>query len=144
MCALGHQVVLPFGGGLSHLQNNPGNVHQILYPRYLRELRRRYGVGEACQEEPIGSWSVTGAAKIFFKYVNLIIPFSHSDSFNGYSLLFQKRPKSLQPGLFPPHLCAPFFPCSQLCSCTVPFQCLKLQTTPIFSGSPRCMYMCFP
>ena len=78
--------------------------------------------GGLSREDPIGSWSVTGAAKMFSKYVNLIIPFFHSESFNGYSLLFQKRLKSLQGPLASVHLIFVHHssPCSQLCSCTVP------------------------
>ena len=46
---------LPFGGGFSHLENNSGNLHQILLSRYFREELKQRIWGEGLSwEGPIG------------------------------------------------------------------------------------------
>ena len=38
-----------FGGAWIHLQNNSGNIHQILLSRYFREALKQFW-GKACPE----------------------------------------------------------------------------------------------
>ena len=43
-----HHVVFPFGEDFSHLQNNSGNVYQILLARYFREELKHRIRGRVC------------------------------------------------------------------------------------------------
>ena len=57
----GHQVVNIFSlvPGFSHLQNNSGNVYQILLSRYHREEQKQRIRGERCPGETQGNYTST-------------------------------------------------------------------------------------